>query len=370
MKGISLFSNVGIGETYLNKCGIDIVLANEFIPKRAEFYSYLYPNTNMVCGDITNKQIFDYLVNESLKQNIEFLIATPPCQGMSVAGKMDKNDKRNSLIVYAIEFIKKVQPNYIIIENVPAFLKFSIKIKNNDIKIVDYIKKELTPLGYFINYSVLDAADYNTPQYRKRAVFLISKISKWEFPKQQKHITVKQAIGDLPSLESGEKSNIKYHSAKVHNKNHILWMKHTPTGQTAFNNKEFYPQKNGRKIKGYSTTYKRIEWDKPAPTITMCNGGISSQNNVHPGIKQKDGTYSDARVLSVLEIMRLTGLPDNWDIPTWASENFVRQVIGEGFPPKFVEMLISTIPSKENLDFSLSTKNIQKKILEFDFQWE
>ena len=124
MKGISLFSNVGIGETYLNKCGIDIVLANEFIPKRAEFYSYLYPNTNMVCGDITNKQIFDYLVNESLKQNIEFLIATPPCQGMSVAGKMDKNDKRNSLIVYAIEFIKKVQPNYIIIENVPAFLKF------------------------------------------------------------------------------------------------------------------------------------------------------------------------------------------------------------------------------------------------------
>ena len=222
MKEISLFSNVGIGETYLKKCGIDIVIANELIPKRANFYSHLYPNVNMVCGDITDKGTFNYLVEEAIRQNIKFLIATPPCQGMSVAGKMDENDKRNSLIVYAIEFIKKVQPKYIIIENVPAFLKFSIKIKNNYIKIVDYIEKELNHLGYFINYSVLDAADYNTPQYRKRAVFLISKISKWEFPKPQKHITVKEVIGDLPSLESGEDSNIKYHYAKIHNKNHIL----------------------------------------------------------------------------------------------------------------------------------------------------
>ena len=375
MKEISLFSNVGIGETYLKKCGIDIVIANELIPKRANFYSHLYPNVNMVCGDITDKKFFNYLVEEAIKQNIKFLIATPPCQGMSVAGKMDENDKRNSLIVYAIEFIKKVQPKYIIIENVPAFLKFSVKIKNNYIKIVDYIEKELNHLGYFINYSVLDAADYNTPQYRKRAVFLISKISKWEFPKPQKHITVKEVIGDLPSLESGEDSNIKYHYAKIHNKNHILWMKHTPTGRTAFDNKEFYPQKNGRRIKGYSTTYKRIKWDKPAPTITMCNGGISSQNNVHPGIKQKDGTYSNARVLSILEIMRLMGLPDTWNIPDWASENFIRQVIGEGFPPKFVETLISTIP------FEIKNKtvqnnihkipsNIQSRILEFDFKLE
>ena len=63
--------------------------------------------------------------------------------------------------------------------------------------------------------------------------------------------------------------------------------------------------KNGRKIKGYNTTYKRIEWDKPAPTITMCNGGISSQNNVHPGRLQKDGTYSDARVLTLRELFIL-----------------------------------------------------------------
>lgn len=363
MKGVSLFSNVGIGETYLKQCGIDIVIANEFIPKRAEFYSWLYPDTNMVCGDITDKKIFEYLVKEAIDNKIEFLIATPPCQGMSVAGKMDKNDKRNSLIMYAIEFIKRVKPKYIIIENVPAFLKFTININNKETKIVDYIENSLNPLGYFMNYDVLDAADYNTPQYRKRAIFLISKISKWKFPKPQKRITVKQAIGDLPSLESGQISNIKYHFARVHNKNHILWMKHTPTGKSALNNETFYPQKNGRKIRGYSTTYKRIDWDKPAPTITMCNGGVSSQNNVHPGTKQKDGTYSDARVLSILEIMCLMGLPDNWNIPGWASENFIRQVIGEGFPPKFVKMLMSTMPKQKR-------KILQNNTIKNHFQTE
>ena len=125
-------------------------------------------------------------------------------------------------------------------------------------------------------------------------------------------------------------------------------MKHTATGKTALDNIKFYPEKNGRKIKGYNTTYKRIEWDRPAPTITMCNGGISSQNNVHPGRLQKDGTYSDARVLTILELMRLTGLPDDWNIPQNASDNLIRQVIGEAFPPKFAAAMLKTMPKEDN----------------------
>jgi DNA (cytosine-5)-methyltransferase 1 len=65
-------------------------------------------------------------------------MATPPCQGMSIAGKMDENDPRNSLIINTIEFIKKTLPSNIIIENVPQILKFSIKINGKQIKILDY----------------------------------------------------------------------------------------------------------------------------------------------------------------------------------------------------------------------------------------
>jgi len=345
MNGVSLFANVGIAETYINKHNINIVVANELLENRVKFYKEHHKNCNIIQGDITNEDIFNQVLNEAKKQKCEFLLATPPCQGMSVAGKMQEDDPRNSLIKYVIEFIKQLQPTNIIIENVPGILKTYVSIKGVKTLVVDYINKELKPLGYIINSTLVDTADYGTAQTRKRAIFLISKLSKWELPNKEKKITVREAIEHLPSLESNEKSNIKYHYAKKHNERHISFLKHTPTGKTALHNKIHYPKKeDGTRIKGYSTTYKRIEWDKPAPTITMANGSVSSQNNVHPGRLKEDGTYSDARVLSLKEIFILTGLPDDWTPPSWASENLIRQVIGEGVPPKLIDRLLTTIP--------------------------
>ncbi|HBJ76539.1 MAG TPA: DNA (cytosine-5-)-methyltransferase, partial [Porphyromonadaceae bacterium] len=243
------------------------------------------------------------------------------------------------------DFIKRTEPVNIIIENVPQILKTYITIGERDILIVDYIKMELSKYGYYINYKVCDACNYSTPQHRKRCIFLISKLKEWKFPEEDNVlITTQDAIGDLPSLEAGEDSGIKYHKAKSHSAKHILWMQHTPTGETALNNMTYYPEKDGRKIKGYSTTYKRIKWDEPAPTITMCNGSISSQNNCHPGRLLKSGIYSDARVLTILELLRLTGLPDDWNIPVWASDKLIREVIGECFPPKFASAMLRTMP--------------------------
>ena len=62
LNGLSLFANVGVAETYLKEIGIDIKVANELEPKRAEFYSYLYPETNMIIGDITRKEIQEKLI--------------------------------------------------------------------------------------------------------------------------------------------------------------------------------------------------------------------------------------------------------------------------------------------------------------------
>ena len=233
IKGTSLFSNVGIAETYLEKNGINIVVANELIPQRARFYEFLYPKTDVVTGDITKDEVFNEVVKKSLDNKIEFLLATPPCQGMSVAGKMDENDPRNSLIIKVVEFIKIVKPKNIIIENVPTMLKTSILVNGEKIKIVDYIKSELSD-EYTISFNLLNAADYGTPQIRIRTIVLLSKIGEWQLPKKQKQITVEEAIGYLPSLESGQKSDIKYHFGTKHNDKHILWMKHTPTGCTAF----------------------------------------------------------------------------------------------------------------------------------------
>ncbi len=344
LRGLSLFANAGIAEARLDNTNLEILVANELLQERAKFYQEMYPNSTMVQGDITDPVIYEEVLELAIKKKCNFIIATPPCQGMSIAGKMKEDDPRNLLIKQAIKAVIDLQPEYVLIENVVGVLKTYILDQNEKIKIVDYIKDKLEPFGYTINPYILNAADYGTPQNRKRAIFLISKRGFWFPPQKEKLISLEEAISYLPPLESGETSPIPFHSAKVHNQRHILWMKHTPSGKSAFDNQVFYPQKeNGIKISGFATSYKRMSWDKPAPTITMANGSISSQNNVHPGRIKEDGTYSDARVLTLKEIFILTGLPDDWTPPTWASELLIRKVIGEGVPPKLIEKLLNNI---------------------------
>lgn len=132
MKGLSLFSSAGVGETYLADCGVDIIVANELVERRANLYRALYPECNMICGDITDVSVFDSIIEAS--NGIEFMIASPPCQGMSVAGKNRHqdtmvNDKRNYLVNYVFEAIEKLKPRFVLIENVPMLLKFQLPYK-------------------------------------------------------------------------------------------------------------------------------------------------------------------------------------------------------------------------------------------------
>ena len=65
LKGISLFASAGIGETYFKEAGIDILVANELIKQRADLYKAISPETNVICGDITNDAIFEKIVDAS-----------------------------------------------------------------------------------------------------------------------------------------------------------------------------------------------------------------------------------------------------------------------------------------------------------------
>ena len=67
MKGLSLFSNVGIAETYLSEVGVDIVVANELLKERARFYSHLYPECEMVQGDITDSAVYNGIIEKAKK---------------------------------------------------------------------------------------------------------------------------------------------------------------------------------------------------------------------------------------------------------------------------------------------------------------
>jgi modification methylase hgaIA len=360
MNGTSLFSNIGVAEFFLEENGISIVVANEIEKKRAEIYSYFYPKCNMIVGDIWDSDIFDKIIEESKKNNCEFLIATPPCQGMSIAGKRNyESDTRNSLIIRVFDYIKKVSPKYIIIENVEQQLNTIVEYNGEKKTIQKHLVDNFSKEYYFNDDPIINTRDFAIPQNRKRAIILMCKIQQWNFPKREaKEVTVKDVIGHLPSLTPLVKEEFlgdnrklwiyhKYHYPSIHPKRHIEAMLHTPTGKSAFDNDIYFPKKtDGTKIKGYNTTYKRMRWDTVAPTITTANGVLSSQCNVHPGNEVSNGIYDNARVLSLFEIILLMTIPNNINLPENYNENLIRKTIGEGIPPLLIKKIISTLPKK------------------------
>ena len=348
IKGASMFASAGIGETYFKKAGINIVIANELLPKRGQFYSEMNPNSKMIIGDIREENVKKMFIN-SITSDVKFLVATPPCQGISNLGKNRTNDDKlkdqiNYLIFEIIDVIDQRNFDYIMIENVPGFLKILLPYKN-ELRTIEEILNEKYSDKYNVEIRVLNAKDYGVPQSRPRAIIkMYKKGLSWGWPKKQKEITLREAIGNLPSLESGEKSKIKFHNAKEHNSREIECMRYTPEGCSAMVNDVYYPKKkDGSKIKGFHNTYKRMKWDAPAPARTMNNGNIGSHNNVHPGRKNSDGTYSDARVLTLRELFIVESLPAEWGIPDWATDTFIRQIIGEAVPPMLAYNIVKGI---------------------------
>ena len=233
------------------------------------------------------------------------------------------------------------------------------------ILIPEYISQELSSEYNFNENRLVNAMDYGVPQSRKRNIYLLARKDteiNWEFPEpDDKIITLKDAIGDLPSLDPElrdenekwrvpdiEKKKIeglkvsKWHFPPKHSWKQVEWMIHTPSGQSAFKNEIYYPKKDNRRIKGAPRTYMRMDWDKPATTILQNSNVISTFSTVHPGrLLKDDGTeegriYSDARTLTIYELLILSSLPLNWNIPEWANETLIRRVIGEGIPPKLI----------------------------------
>lgn len=377
-RALSLFANVGVAEAYLEETDVSVVVANELEKNRADFYKHLYPDTHMICGDITDGDMFKEIIKQAKKLDVNMIIATPPCQGMSTAGKKEVGDVRNALITYAVAAIKSLSPEYVFLENVPEQLTTKIQYNGCDVLIPEYLQKELGEY-HFSKQWFVNAGDYGVPQIRLRAIFLLTKKTRkkvWEIPDPEEElVTMEEAIGHLPSLdplvydvpyaehlqmfpeyerkkELGEGVS-KWHTPPKHVLRQVVALSHTPTGKSAFENiDEYKPRKtNGELVRGYKNTYKRQHWDAPAYTITMYNRTIGSQNNVHPGRHigyGADGTclYSDARVLTVYEIMLLMSLPADWNIPDWATEAMVRSVVGEGIPPLLMKKIMRNIPDE------------------------
>lgn len=371
LRGLSLYANVGIAEAYLDPLGVKMLVANELLPDRARFYQDVYPNTHMVCGDITNDNIRTAIIEEARAKNVNFVMATPPCQGMSRVGKMEEYDVRNQLIYYAVDVVKRLKPEFVLIENVTTILKTKILVDGEVMIIPDYLQKELGDDYVFNKETKVKAMYYSIPQIRLRNIYLLVRKDKnvvWEFPEHTPIVNLREAIGKLPPIdpelregmdltlekfpEFEKKKNdalkvSKWHRPPIHSWKLVECMMHTPSNESAIYNPVYYPKKNnGDRVKAHYNQYRRLAWDTPCRCLTQNNGVISSLACVHPGrpyIKDGETLYSDPRVFTIHEIMIISSLPLDWPIPDWADETLIRKVIGEGIPSRLIKVIMEVL---------------------------
>ncbi len=359
----SLFANVGIGTYYLHNQNIHCAVANELLEERAEWHDYIYPNAEMVQGDMTNPEIYNKLVQLHKQHGCKLVLASPPCQSFSKANtsKGKSKDIRTPLFRTNLDFIRDTDTDYALIENVPDFLNAKpkqLKELLGDLTIGEYIKQELENMGYVVNIGVYSAADYGTAQDRKRAIILAAKkeLGLWKFPKKDKFRKILfEAIGDLPSLEPGQQDPERpMHYALDLPSCQIECLKHTPTASSAWQNKKEYRPVNvdgSESCAQFKASFSRKDWNKPSNTVLTDSGSLGGMINIHPGRPLSDGTYSDCRPLSILELFRITGLPDDYPVPEKFIKNdkLIREVIGECFAPLHVARLMTTMPNKSKV---------------------
>ncbi|MDR1113440.1 MAG: DNA cytosine methyltransferase [Bacteroidales bacterium] len=162
MKAVSLFTGAGGMDVGFSKAGVSVIWANELDEDAAATYQKNNPETTLRQGDIKKaKSELSRLIK------VDMIFGGPPCQGFSVAGKMDPNDERSKLIWEYLDVVDILKPKVFIMENVKALGELQ-KWQAVRERIID----TALSIGYSCFSKVLNAADFGVPQKRERVFFI------------------------------------------------------------------------------------------------------------------------------------------------------------------------------------------------------
>ncbi|PTI11908.1 DNA cytosine methyltransferase, partial [Staphylococcus warneri] len=220
MNYVSLFSSAGVGCYGFKQAGFECAATSEIIDRRLNIQKLnnkaIY-DESYVLGDITKSEIKEKLYNSInkylLKQNesgVDVVVFTAPCQGMSVANhkKNDGTIEKNSLVIEALEIVKELQPQFFIAENVRSFMNTTCIDHDNPIKIEKAFEKWLSD-DYNYLTKIINFKDYGANSSRTRTLVIGGKKDKVDmnileslFPNKEKSKTLREVIGELPSLKN------------------------------------------------------------------------------------------------------------------------------------------------------------------------
>lgn len=209
LTAVSLFSGAGGMDVGFVRAGYAVLAGNEMDAYACKTYKANHPESELHEGDIN-----EHMDQLAAYQGVDVVFGGPPCQGFSVAGKMDSNDPRSKLVFSFVEVVAALRPRAFVMENVKALASLE-KFQ----KIREELFRQFSELGYSVSMNVLNAKDYGSAQNRERVFFVGSrdikqgtKLSTLERYKQ-KALSVRDVIQHLGP--AGSVTNPRICKAKI-----------------------------------------------------------------------------------------------------------------------------------------------------------
>lgn len=162
LTAVSLFTGAGGMDVGFENAGVQVLVANELMKEASETYRGNHPNTKLINADIN--EVIDTF---SQYNGVDLVFGGPPCQGFSVAGKMNPDDKRSKLIFSYLDVVEKVHPKIFVMENVKALATLE---KWADVRQKYFARAN--EIGYECFPFVLNATEYGVSQKRERVFFI------------------------------------------------------------------------------------------------------------------------------------------------------------------------------------------------------
>lgn len=300
---VDLFSGAGGLSCGLTMAGFTPVASVEIMPEAVETYRYNFItrkqfDEDVETRDITTEDAKQMLYKSIGDRHIHLLVGGFPCQGFSLAGNRVVTDERNSLYLEMLKIVDHIRPEYIVMENVEG-LRSMLNGKIEEKIISDYKN-----IGYDINVTVLNSADYGVAQTRRRVIFVGNRIGGINYhpqPFMEDYKTLGEEIQRFMDIPEDKSINHIFSRHTEEMKERIMQV---PEGMSLYGN--------------YSDAWKKSPWDKPSCTVKENHGGV----NLHPKLP---------RVLTPRELAALQSFPDDFIFK--GSKKWQLVQIGNAVPP-------------------------------------
>lgn len=377
-RAIDLFCGCGGISSGLRSAGFQVLAGVDLEKKYLCTFTKNFPEARSINESLSEFTPQEFMSSLGLTEGeLDLLAGGPPCQGFSknVPRKYRfLEDERNLLIKTFLDYCEALKPKMVLMENVA-------EMKNGfEQAYTQELVSRLEEQGYTVSHAVLNAADYGVPQRRRRAFFIANRIGlKFATPApthaapsksrqdslipEPTHVTVWEAIGDLPSLIHGEGAEATAYAAEPFSDfqrlmrnglsvvtNHIArFLQPTQLARLASlkpgqKHADLPPELKTKG--GYSGAYGRLTKDMVAPTITRWV--------FHPG-SGRWGHPVDTRVLSIREVARIQSFPDDFEfVGTYTQQ---AGQLGNAVPPLLAERIAESMLSQ----YQRASSSISKK---------